>query len=143
MWQSSPIAMPWAQRPNASIGPSARSAAAKPGATISAIVRWRRMASGEPIPSQNASPGPSFIGLYPTPPPTSSRAAQQAMDGEITPHMAPAALSEWAVARRTSPRSTRAAASSSGVAHPSRTHAPHTALRCGAHISPHSTGGPA
>ena len=63
MWQSSPIAMPWAQRAKTSIGPSARSAAANPGATASAIVRWRRIASGEPTPSQNASPGPSLKGL--------------------------------------------------------------------------------
>ena len=47
----------------ASIGPSARSAAAKAGATASAISRWRSIAAGEPTPSQKASPGPSFIGL--------------------------------------------------------------------------------
>ena len=63
MWQSSPIAIPWAHRANASIGPFARSAAAKPGAMPSASTRCRRIASGEPTPSQNASPGPSFMGL--------------------------------------------------------------------------------
>ena len=63
MWQSSPIAIPWAQRAKASIGPSARSAAAKPGAIPSAMIRWRSIAAGEPTPSQKASPGPSLKGL--------------------------------------------------------------------------------
>ena len=63
MWQSSPIAMPWAQSAKASIGPSARSAAAKPGAMPSAMIRWRSIAAGVPRPSQKASPGPSFKGL--------------------------------------------------------------------------------
>ena len=39
MWQSSPMAMPWASSAKPSIGPSARRAAAKPGATASARVR--------------------------------------------------------------------------------------------------------
>jgi hypothetical protein len=63
MWQSSPIAMPWAFRAKASIGPSARSAAANAGATASAIRRWRSIAAGDPTPSQKASPEPSFMGL--------------------------------------------------------------------------------
>ena len=63
MWQSSPIAMPWAHRAKTSTGPSARRAAANPGATASAMVRWRRIDSAEATPSQKASPDPSFIGL--------------------------------------------------------------------------------
>ena len=127
MWQSSPIAMPWASSAKASIGPSARSAAAKAGATASAIRRWRAIASGEPTPSQKASPEPSFIGLKPTPPPTSSRAAQQAIDGEMIPHIAPAASREWAGASRTCPRPPARRRPRGRRPSPRRRTAPHTA----------------
>ena len=61
----------------------------------------------------------------------------------MIPHIAPAASREWAGASRTSPRSTSRAASPGSAAQPSKTMAPQTALRWGAHMRSHSIGGPA
>ena len=67
---------------------------------------------------------------------TSSRAAHTAIDGEMTPVIAPAAPCEWAGARRTSPRADHRPRSSRSAAQPSSTSAPCTAMRWGAHIAP-------
>ena len=89
MWQSSPIATACAHSPNTSMGPRAASAASKPGATSSANTRWRRIASALPTPSQNASPGPSQNGDHASTPLSSSRTTHTAIDGEMTPVIAP------------------------------------------------------
>ncbi len=129
MWQSSPIAMPWAQRPKMSTGPWASSAAAKAGAIRSASSRWRAMEASEATPSQKASPGPSFSGLQERLPVSSSRASQTAMEGEMIPVMAPAAPSECAGASVISPRAAMPAATSRSAAQPSSTQAAATPLR--------------
>ena len=123
MWQSSPMAMPWASSAKPSIGPSARRAAAKPGgdALGQRALAADRLGRADPEPERLARP--VVEGAVADAAARPRRARPRRPSRARSPRViAPAASREWAGASRTPPLGDQARRPPPGSAGPALQH---------------------